>query len=99
MRSSFLSKVALMDAAYAACANTDPQTRTDLLEGIFWVADCLEEEIKKEKIPNLTQGIGEISEIKDVAEESFKDATAPLKLQAFKSFCYKLWGDAPELAD
>jgi len=64
-------RVALLKSAYDVFLNSDPQFRRWLSEGVFWLADGIESELR-EKHPRSRNAIATLLEIKDMAADSFK---------------------------
>lgn len=73
MKSSFRCRILMMDASYKAYFHANDHVKKYLAEGIFWLADTVEEEIRIQKPMNLDYCIANVSDIKRIAEESFKD--------------------------
>ena len=96
MHSPFLEKHALIEAAIEALETADGTKRTNLLNGLWWIADCLEEQIKSDKIPNLQHAIAEIYYIKEAAGDAIKNPQTAMDFRSLKGSWYKLGNDAPE---
>jgi hypothetical protein len=96
MNPSFASRVALMEAAYRASFTANDEMRRRLAAGIFWLADNLEEEVRAKNIPTLTHALASIGDIRDMAENIFKDKSLLAGTEQFSSECSRLLADSTD---
>jgi hypothetical protein len=95
MNSSLNSRVALMDAGYKAYFYATTAMKKHLAEGIFWLVDNIEQEIKKQKYPLQGKCLAELREIKNIAEDSFKDPSKWAGTEEFANLCAKVPNSFP----
>jgi hypothetical protein len=86
----------MMKLCYNAAVHGEDHMGRLMSDAIFWVADCLEEELREKKIPTLTHALGSISSIKDMANALVKDRKQWAGTADFDNECERLGADNPE---
>ena len=86
----------MMKLCYNAAVHGGDHMGQEMSDAIFWVADCLEEEFKKRKIPTLARALGSISNIKYMAHALVKPRKQWAGTQDFDGECERLRADNPE---
>ena len=85
-----------MEVAYDACFNANEETRRCLSEGICWIADNLEEEVTAKNIQTLGHALASIGDLRDMAENLFKDKSLWVGIERFSSECSRLLADSTD---
>jgi len=80
----------MMNASYEAYFKANDTVKAYLTEGIFWIADTIEEEVRQRNPSNRDYCLGSIFEIKRIAEESFKDPNHPAGTEEFNIATHRL---------
>lgn len=98
MESTFLQKWALLNAGYRALDGTrHPDRRSELLNGLWWLADILEEEIKAAKhMPARQHAVAEVGDFRDAVGDALKNSGLEINADKAYNALSKLFGDAPE---
>ena len=95
MKLSFEATLTVMKICYAASFETKDYERRQLTEGIFFLADYLENLVTEQKIPTLTHALASIGELRDMANDLFKDSSKWVGTERFNNDCYRLLTDNP----
>jgi hypothetical protein len=85
-----------MEAGYAEYFSANNHVKKCLAEGIFWLADSIEEEIRQHDYALQRKAIADLSDIKDIAEQSFKDPKHWVGTQEFAMACARLIMSLPD---
>jgi hypothetical protein len=96
MESSFNSKLTLLQAALSFREEMLPRKRQLHFEGLFWLIDVLEGEIRTHQIPDERYRLTHIHDLKEEVERCFKEAGAFVDSATAMSCCAKLTCSIPE---
>jgi|SRR5580658_5619096 hypothetical protein len=95
MKPSCKARILMMDAVYKACADSKPEARTQLVEGIFWLVDTIQEDIRQKNAPGLLPASHNVAALKDIAEPLLQDPSRRVDATKFSSACVKAFMSMP----
>ena len=80
----------MLEACYENYFSANDNRKTYIAEGIFWLADIIEEEVRAKNPANRDYCIASICEIKQIAEKSFKDPQFWVGTEEFSTATHRL---------
>jgi len=86
-----------MEAAYRDWLRVNPTVKQELAEGIFWLADTMENDLREKNPENLDYCLSNVERVKEIAEATFKDSTSHIGTEPFADACARLMVGLPEL--
>ena len=85
----------MMDAVCKACSDSRPDARKQLVEGIFWLVETIQEDIRHKNAPGLLHASANVAALKDLAEPMLKDLSPHVDTTKFSSACVKAFMSMP----
>jgi hypothetical protein len=85
----------MMEVIYKACAGAKPERRAQLVEGIYWLADTIREDIRQKNSTGLLSALANVSALKDIAEELYVDPDQQVDPKRFASACVRAFMSLP----
>jgi hypothetical protein len=95
MKPSCKARILMMDAVYKACSGAKPEARQQLVEGIFWLVETIQEDIRHKNAPGLLHASANVAALKDIAEPMLVDPARHLDASKFSSACLKAFMSMP----
>jgi hypothetical protein len=95
MKPSCKARILMVDAVYKACADSKPEARQQLVEGIFWLVETIQEDIRHKNAPGLLHASANVRALKDMAEPLLIDPARPVDTTKFSSACVKAFMSMP----
>jgi hypothetical protein len=95
MKPSCKARILMMDAVYKACPESKPEARQQLVEGIFWLAETIQEDIRHKNAPGLLHASANVRALKDLAEPLLTDPARQVEATKFSSACMKAYMSMP----
>jgi hypothetical protein len=89
MKPSCKARILMMDAIYKECSGAKPEARKQLVEGIFWLVETIQEDIRHKNAPGLLHASANVAALKDIAEPLLIDPTRHIDTKPFSSACVK----------
>jgi hypothetical protein len=85
-----------MDASYHHYLKATDDMKKWIAEGIFWLAESIEQDIRQKDYPLRDKCISEILDIKAVAEQSLKDPAHWIGTERFSFLVNAVLMDVPK---
>jgi hypothetical protein len=85
----------MMDAVYKACSDSKPDARKQLVEGIFWLVDTIQEDIRLKNAPGLLHASANVAVLKNIAEPMLIDPARQFDAKPFSAACVKAFMSIP----
>jgi hypothetical protein len=85
----------MIDAAYKACSGSKAEARQQLVEGIFWLVETIQDDIRHKNAPGLLHASVNVAVLKDLAEPLLMDASRQVDTTKFSSACVKAFMSLP----
>jgi hypothetical protein len=85
----------MMDAIYKECADATPQARRQMAEGIFWLVETIQEDIRQKNAAGLLHASGNVAALKDIAEPLLTEPVQRIDTNKFSSACTKAFMSIP----
>jgi hypothetical protein len=95
MKPSCKARIQMIDAAYKACADSRPDARKQLVEGIFWLVETIQEDIRLKNAPGLLHASANVAALKDLAQPLLADPARRADAKQFSSACTKAFMSMP----
>lgn len=85
----------MMDAVYKACSDAKPDARKQLVDGIFWLVETIQDDIRLKNAPGLLHPSANVAALKDLAEPLLTDPARHVDAKQFSSACAKAFMSMP----
>jgi len=95
MKPSCKARILMMDAVYKACADSKPEARKQLVEGVFWLEETIQEDIRLKNAAGLLHASANVAALKDIAEPLLRDPSRHFDAKPFSAACLKAFMSMP----
>jgi hypothetical protein len=85
----------MMDAIYKDCAEVKPDARRQMVEGIFWLVETVQEDIRQKEAAGLAHVIANVAALKNIAEALWIDPARRVDTRPFSAACAKAFMSLP----
>jgi len=85
----------MMDAVCKACSDSQPDKRKQLVEGIFWLVETIQEDIRHKNASGLLHASANVAALKNLAEPMLTDSSRHIDIAKFSSACVKAFMSMP----
>lgn len=85
----------MMEAVYKECSDVKPEARKQLAEGIFWLVETIQEDIRNKNAPGLLHASSNVAALKDIAEPLLIDPRSRVETSKFSNACMKAFMSLP----
>lgn len=95
MKPSCKARILMLDAIYKECSEAKPEARKQLVEGIFWLVETIQEDIRHKNMPGLAHASANVAALKNIAEPLWIDPTQRVDPKPFSAACVKAFMSLP----
>ena len=95
MKPSCKARVLMLDAIYKECSEAKPEARKQLVEGIFWLVETIQEDLRHKNIPGLAHAGANVAALKNIAEPLWIDPAQRVDPKPFSAACTKAFMSLP----
>jgi hypothetical protein len=95
MKPSCKARILMMDAAYKACSDAKPEARKQLVDGIFWLVETIQDDIRHKNAPGLLHASANVAALKDIAQPLLIDPSRHVDAKQFSAACLKAFMSMP----
>jgi hypothetical protein len=85
----------MMDAVFKACSDAKPDVRKQLVEGIFWVVETIQEDIRQKNATGLLHASANVTALKELAVPILTDSSRHVDTTKFSAACVKAFMSMP----
>jgi hypothetical protein len=95
MKPSCKARILMMDAIYKECAEARPEVRKQMVEGIFWLVETVQEDIRQKNEHGLAFANTNVAALKSIAEPVWIDPARRVDPKPFSAACTKAFMSLP----